>query len=114
MDANDDSAIAAMAGEVRKTSCTELMKALNGRKGDLDAYLEVNNEDEIRAAILGLIENVAKTKRDEFAGQALAGVVLDGLGQPMFGDDDTAEKAAMRYARTAYKIADAMLKARKS
>lgn len=35
----------------------EFIKALNGKRGDLDAWLECNNEAECRAAILGAIEN---------------------------------------------------------
>lgn len=51
--------------------------------------------------------------RDWFAGQALAPYIVWSLDEPQH-EGDTREVAADRYARFAYTIADAMLKARQS
>jgi len=34
---------------------TTFLEALNGRRGDLDAWLECNNEAEVRAHVLALV-----------------------------------------------------------
>ena len=47
--------------------------------------------------------------RDWFAGQALIGFVTVSLQQPGVTTSDNAAKAAARYARGAYMVADAML-----
>ncbi len=79
----------------------ELLKALNGGKGSLDAWLEVCSEDEVRAAILGLV-SPTETLRDKFAGRAMQGAVT-GLA--------TREEAYSyaECAALAYEQADAML-----
>ncbi len=51
--------------------------------------------------------------RDYLAGQALRSFMDWSLNQPIVGDDDSAVKAAKRYSKSAYLIADAMLEARK-
>jgi hypothetical protein len=50
--------------------------------------------------------------RDWFAGQALQAFMAWSLNQPPHGDGDNAQKAAKRYARAAYVVADAMLSER--
>lgn len=50
--------------------------------------------------------------RDYLAGQALQGFLVWALNTKIIDEDDTADKCAKRFARTAYVIADAMLEAR--
>jgi hypothetical protein len=50
--------------------------------------------------------------RDYFAAKALQSYMQWELGQPIDSGSDTRQKAAAKYARVAYEIADAMLKAR--
>ncbi len=81
---------------------TDLWDALNGKKGDLDSYLEVYNEQEVRDHILALLEHKGATSlRDEFAGKAMQALVQSWEG-------GTERDIAL----TAYSYADAMLAAR--
>ena len=50
--------------------------------------------------------------RDHFASHALGAFMNWALGQKVFDDYDSAAKAAAKYAKSSYLIADAMLKAR--
>ncbi len=40
---------------VRPSALAAFLEALNGRRGDLDAWLECNNEAEVRAHVLALV-----------------------------------------------------------
>lgn len=42
---------------VKTSSLAAFLEALNGRRGDLDAWLECNNEDEVRAHVLALVKS---------------------------------------------------------
>jgi len=53
-----------------------------------------------------------KTVRDEFATAALTAFMKWALDQPHFQDYDTSAKAAAGYAKSAYLVADAMMKER--
>ena len=55
-----------------KQDATRLAAALQSPEGGLDAWLEVQNEAEVRAAILALV-SPTETLRDKFAGQAMQG-----------------------------------------
>lgn len=48
----------------------ELIKAMSGGKGALDAWLECHNEDDVREAILALA-SPAETLRDKLAATAM-------------------------------------------
>lgn len=41
--------------KVRPSALAAFLEALNGRRGDLDAWLECNNEAEVRAHVLALV-----------------------------------------------------------
>ncbi len=86
---------------------TDLWDALNGKKGDLDIYLEVHNEQEVRDHILALLEHKGATSlRDEFAGKAMQGILAG--DHPITHQID----AEQVIAEVAYVTADAMLAAR--
>ena len=87
-----------------KQDSTGLAAALQSPDGELDAWLEVQGEAEIRAAILSLVAPV-ETLRDKFAGQAMQALVMDGLKR-----DGSA--TVPNVAKDAYRMADAMLAAR--
>ena len=53
-----------------------------------------------------------KTIRDEFATAALTAFMKWALDQPHLQDYDSAAKAAAGYAKSAYLVADAMMKER--
>lgn len=78
-----------------------LMAVVKGPKGELDAWLELHDEDEVRAAILAAYHKMPL--RDDFAAKALVGL-LSGSPDADCGPDG--------YAKDAYMFADAMLKAR--
>lgn len=59
----------------------------------------------------GVDINSGMTMRDYFAAVALQSYMTWSLDQPAY-TDDTREKAAARYAKVSYEIADAMLTAR--
>lgn len=82
---------------------SDLLKALNGGKGELDAWLETQNEEELRTAILDFI-SPQETLRDKFAAKALQGMMADTQIRQSWGG----------FAKDAYDMADAMLEARKS
>lgn len=87
----------------------ELIEALNGRQGYLDAWLETKNEAEVREAIKKLI-SPEETLRDKFAAKAMQGM-LAYPGCEMRGshhNNNTKEGVAIM----AYEYADAMLAAR--
>ncbi|MBX5587500.1 hypothetical protein P3831_03865 [Pseudomonas aeruginosa] len=44
-----------------------LLQAINGKRGELDAWLEVNSEDECRDAINGLIQTNARSLKDQIS-----------------------------------------------
>lgn len=83
-----------------------LLNALHGGKGSLDAWLEYNSEDEVRAAILALV-SPTETLRDKFAGQAMQALIADGIKR----DGST---TVPNVAKDAYLMADAMLEVRKA
>lgn len=84
----------------------ELIKAMNGGKGALDAWLECHSEDAVRAAIMALV-SPTETLRDKFAGQAMQALVTDGLKR--YGS-----ATVPNVAKDAFRMADAMLEARKA
>lgn len=78
----------------------ELKDVLHGQKGDLDAWLECQSEDEVRDAILALCSG---SLRDEFAGRAMAA---------MISNPNVDGEQAGAVVTAAYQYADAMLAAR--
>lgn len=88
-----------------------LLEAAKGLPGELDAHLEMRNENELRAEILALAGDGIKTLRDEFAIAAMQGdwaakseyAGSFGVG---YMDQFTAR------AKTYYMAADAMLRVR--
>ncbi|MFC0666208.1 hypothetical protein ACFSKY_22500 [Azotobacter chroococcum] len=84
-----------------------LIEALNGGNGALDAWLETQSEVEVRAAIKALI-SPEETLRDKFAAKALAALI----NHPNKDGENRGAKAVPILAKFAYEYADAMLEAR--
>ncbi len=57
-------------------STKDLQEALNGPKGSIDAYLEIVDEAEFRADVLGLSAN-NDSERRQFAAMAMQGLLAD-------------------------------------
>lgn len=103
-----------MSGEIKDGG---LLAALNGPSGSLDEWLEENNESEARKAIRALMGERNDPLRDQFAGNAMQGIVssIDSeenyvrLARHAQADG---LKVSQWIAREAYKQADAMLAAR--
>lgn len=81
------------------STTNELLSALHGERGELDAWLESRNEKEVRAAILALV-SPPETLRDKFAAKAMQGYVT------------RAAYPTEVAATLSFQVADAMLKAR--
>ena len=79
----------------------ELIEALKP-DGDLDGYLEMRSDDEIRADIQALIGCEEETLRDKFAGKAMQGILAKSFGNNIIRD----------VVAKSYEYADAMLKER--
>jgi len=60
---------------VRHSTLAAFLEALNGRRGDLDAWLECNDEAEVRAHVLALV----KAERERCAS------LCDGIGATYTG-----------------------------
>ena len=84
-----------------------LLGALNGPRGDLDAWLEEMSEDEVRSAIRSII-SPTETLRDKFAAKAMQGLLSQSAALRL--DSPPYELAA----KVAYGYADAMLAAREA
>ncbi len=89
----------------------DLWEALNGKKGALDGYLEVHNEQEVREHILALLEHKGgETLRDEFAGKAMQAIII---ANPIYGTPEgNVSNSRAAISDRAYQMADAMLTAR--
>ena len=85
---------------------TKLMSKWNAK---IAARIEADQE---KAAFIKAAGGLAsdKTLRDEFAGQALAGVMVTCQGDTRLINETTPEM----FARKAYEVSDAMLEARKT
>lgn len=99
----------------------DFLSALHGERGELDAWLESRDEKEVRAAILAIV-SPQETLRDKFAAMALVAIlsepVIDGSKAAVWHINDgvgtTSSGVSDYYAEGAYKLADAMLKAREA
>lgn len=69
MEQNSPAVGAPVEPSVRPSTLAAFLEALNGRRGDLDAWLECNNEAEVRAHVLALVkaerEKCAQACEDE-------------------------------------------------
>jgi hypothetical protein len=96
---------------------SDLQQALSGHAGELDAYLEVRDEHEVRADILALV-SPRETLRDKFAAKAMlaelmtCGVPGKACNALIAAAANAGRKVKAQIAFNAYEMADAMLKAR--
>jgi hypothetical protein len=101
---------------------SDLLKALNGGKGELDAWLETQNEADVRAAIIDLM-SPQETLRDKFAAHVdvprdedvSSKMQCELAGRAFPQDGSTQGRIQWEFDwRAGYKMrmADAMLKAR--
>jgi hypothetical protein len=77
-------------------SVKDLMEALNGPNGTMDAYLEVMDEREIRADIRALMKP-DNSQREHFAAMAMQGLLANAgvLSDPTKGKEYAAAVATM-------------------
>jgi ribonuclease HI len=69
---------------VRPSTLAAFLEALNGKRGDLDAWLECNNEAEVRAHVLALVK--AESERcAKLCDEVQAEQVAQGTASP-YGD----------------------------
>jgi len=89
----------------KNLTCSDLVDAVQGGTGDLDAYLEVTSESELRVAINALVDanRSSKTRMDR---DEIAMTVLLKIPGDQFTNRDSAERAVDR----SYDVADNMLK----
>ena len=76
---------------VRPSTLAAFLEAVNGRRGDLDAWLECNNEAEVRAHVLALV----KAEREEWTKALDAEMVACHLGVFNAEDDPRAAIAKL-------------------
>jgi hypothetical protein len=87
-------------------STKDLLEALNGPKGAIDAYLEVSGEREIRDDIRALMApSETPTKRELFAVRLFAAMITTSGGPALLGIGPGEDQMA----RAAVKLADVLL-----
>jgi hypothetical protein len=63
MEQSSPAVLGPVESSVKPSTLAAFFEAVNGRCGDLDAWLECNNEAEVRAHVLALV----KAERERFA-----------------------------------------------